>query len=636
MNFRSFLLLVIICSLLPQFLLSQIRQKGIPLGLTETFLESNTDRDIPAIRVPLYDRSKFKSIQNKYPDFLLDGIGMDVQINLQTEGEWMLLPNGDRLWRLKVIVKGTQSLTFLYDDFWLPKGAVFYIYSEDESQVLGGYTSDNNKPSGRFSTATIYDDAVYLEYREPMQVAGQGRISINKIMQLPQSTARGDEDRFGFSASADCHININCEQGRSLRKQKRGVARIVLFLEGAEGTFLGYCTGTLVNNTAQDQTPYMLTAYHCSVEGFIPLYDQWQFDFGYESSFCEDPANEPVPRTIVGCENIAGGQDSDFRLLKILNPIPSSFNPYFCGWSVEDNPTIENGKMISHPCGDIKKVSIDSKNTAAIHSPPINWSEYTSSPNSHYRVDIAEGFSQLGGSGGALFGSDGLIYGTNHGGTTTLSTCTVDRLFFGRLSEAYEKLSNPTRQLKRWLNPTNEEITSLAGFDPFASEMAQFTGTISTPNGDGVGEVEIAFVSEDTAVVVTTAVDGTFSLTLPRTTDYVVRFSKEIGVSNGVTTFDLVKIRQHVLGAVSFDRDLQSIAADVNLSNSVTTFDIVEIRKAILGVYSAFPQAPSWGFVSPEGTLFNVFTLNDISEEVNFNITAIKMGDVNFSADPSK
>ena len=155
-------------------------------------------------------------------------------------------------------------------------------------------------------------------------------------MQKPTNNSRS-EGAFGFGASSSCHININCDQGNSLRRQKRGVARIVMFLEGQEGTFLGYCTGSLMNNTAQDQTPYLLTAFHCIVDGFSPLYDQWQFDFGYESRACDSPTEEPSSQTIVGCEGIAGLQDSDFLLLKLSREVPSSFNPYFCGWNITPN-----------------------------------------------------------------------------------------------------------------------------------------------------------------------------------------------------------------------------------------------------------------------------------------------------------
>lgn len=632
---RGILFVLILVFTLPFNLYGQLRQKAVPLGMTEAFLETYADQAIPVVRYSLYNYATFKGLQDKYADFVLDGIGTDVNINLQQEGEWLLLPNGDRLWRLKVMIKGAKSLTFLYDDFWLPKGAQFFVYAADESEVLGAFTSDNNKPSGKFSTATIYDDAVYLEYREPMQVAGQGRISINKILQKPGKNSRSGGE-FGFGASSDCHINVNCEQGGTLQRQKRGVARIVMFLEGDEGTFLGYCSGALMNNTAEDQTPYLLTAFHCLVDGFSPLYDQWQFDFGYESSNCELPSEEPSAQTIVGCEQMAGEQDSDFLLLKLSRNVPSSFNPYFCGWNIAPNALPTGSKMIAHPCGDIKKVSVDNRQTASLHPSTINWSSYTSSPNTHIRVEFDEGFSQLGGSGAPIFGEDGLVYGQLHGGNVDTASCAVNRLFYGAMSVSYDRLNNPARQLKRWLNPTDENITQLGGLDPFSNKMTQFTGAINTPNGEGVGAVSISFVSEDTTVVLQTGEEGTFDLLLPMDAEYVVEFSKDLNVSNGVTTFDLVKIRQHVLGVVSFDSDLQALAADVNLSNSVTTFDIVEIRKAILGVYESFPEISAWGFLSPSGFLFNRLTLNDISEQVNFTVVAIKIGDVNFSADPKK
>ncbi len=634
MTHRTFTLLALL--FLPLLLIGQVRQPGIPMGMTEAFLESYADLEVPTLTLPLYTYSKYKKKQAQYPDFQVNAIGQKTQINIQTDGDWILLANGDRLWRLRIAVKGAAALTFLYDDFWLPNGGKFYIYAEDESQVMGAFTSENNKESGRFSTAAISADVVYLEYFQPYQVEDQARISIESILQKPKSYANQEmADDLGFGAAAPCHININCEQGNSLQTQKRGTTRIVMMLEKEGEFFEGFCSGSLMNTTAQDQTPYILTAFHCLLPEFTPLYDMWQFDFGYESTTCDNPTTEPQRNIVVGCERVAGKEDTDFLLLKLSEIVPSSFFPYYCGWNATKNQLPQNCKMISHPKGDIKKITVDTRNTTTLHAPTIKWAEYTSSPNTHYRVEYDEGFSEQGGSGSGLFGDDGLIYGQLHGGNIDTINCRVNRLFYGSLAESYEGNTADTR-LKDWLNPTNQAITTLEGYDPFDQSIALISGTVSTPTGDGINLAEIDFISADTTIKVVTNIDGHFELSLPRTKEYRIRFSKETTTSNGVSTFDLVQVRQHVLGAVTFDSPFKNIAADINLSNSVSTFDLVEIRKVILGIYDRFPIAPSWGFVAPEGFLFNEFSVSNLEPVVNFNVTAVKMGDVNFSADPSK
>ncbi len=618
--------------LFPLFAYTQINQKGNPLSLSEKFLEQYSDKTIPRINIPLYDRNKFEALQKRYADFAIEAIGGNTKITLQNSGEWMILNNGDRLWRLEIRAKGTESLTLLYDDFWLPKGAKFFLYTADEAQILGAFTHENNKVSGRFSTATTKGEAIFLEYYEPAKVSTFGRISINKVLQKPRRGRSGDE--FGFNTSSDCHININCEQGNDFQEVKRGVVRIVMFLEGAEGTFLGYCSGALLNNTAQDQTPYLLSAFHCLVPDFTPLFDQWQFNFGYEVPNCNNSMTEPIPKTIVGCEMIASRENTDFLLLKISSAIPSSFNPYFCGWNRSEETTPIKGVMIHHPCGDTKKISVDNQSTATIHDKTINWAEYTSSPNSHLRIAFDEGFSQIGASGSPLFDEDGLIYGQLHGGNINESQCEVARLFYGRLARSWDGDKADIR-LKEWLDPLGLEPTTLTGFDPFQN-LANFIGLVQTPAGEGIAEVEVDFSSEDTSVVITSDENGQFQLQLPRNIDYTIAFSKNIAPFNGVSTLDMVKIQQHILGLESFDDTFKPLAADVNLSNTITTFDLVEIRRLILGISKEFPTGLSWGFVSPEGNLFNILTLNNVNPQVNLTIIGIKMGDVNYSADPKK
>lgn len=113
---------------------------------------------------------------------------------------------------------------------------------------------------------------------------------------------------------------------------------------------------------------------------------------------------------------------------------------------------------------------------------------------------------------------------------------------------------------------------------------------------------------------------------------------------NGVSTYDLVLISQHILGIKPLDSPYKMIAADGNRSGSITTFDIVEIRKLILGIYTKLPGNTSWRFVprnyvfpDPQNPFGSVFPESGIinplgSPPVYENeFVAIKVGDVNSS-----
>lgn len=127
--------------------------------------------------------------------------------------------------------------------------------------------------------------------------------------------------------------------------------------------------------------------------------------------------------------------------------------------------------------------------------------------------------------------------------------------------------------------------------------------------------------------------------------DYEIRPELDTMDANGVTTFDLVLIRRHILNMDTLDSPYKIIAADANNSGTITTFDLVEIRKLILQVYDEFPASKSWRFVDASYTFPNPLNpfeqpfpefirLQDLgSDSLNNNFIGIKIGDVNASVD---
>ena len=116
----------------------------------------------------------------------------------------------------------------------------------------------------------------------------------------------------------------------------------------------GLCSASLINNTQNDRTPYVLFADHCvsgAASGYV-------FYFNYQSSSCtgtSGPLNQSVSGSnLLVSEDINSGPD--FALLELTSNIPDSYNPYYVGWSRSSLPPQE-AVGIHHPGGDIKKIS---------------------------------------------------------------------------------------------------------------------------------------------------------------------------------------------------------------------------------------------------------------------------------------
>jgi len=123
---------------------------------------------------------------------------------------------------------------------------------------------------------------------------------------------------------------------------------------------------------------------------------------------------------------------------------------------------------------------------------------------------------------------------------------------------------------------------------------------------------------------------GIFSFpTVLRGQQQHITFHKNTGIDNGVTTFDGVIMQKHILQIEPLTDSRQLIAADIDNNGEVTTFDIVQLQKVILGLSTNFPNNTSWRFLPSS------INIDDLPVHwQSFQLTGIKIGDVNFTADP--
>ncbi len=405
------------------------------------------------------------------PSPLPAGFVAEMPVIVGADGMWQYDPvNRIRYWRTTIDFGKLVSAVLYFDRFDPGTRGRFYV-AADGAEWKGAFTRRSVLAGFAFAIEPIKSKQLTLHFEVP-EDDQDFFISISQIGLLYDT-----DGQKGFGTSGPCEVNVNCSEGAEWQKQLRGVVRILV----RQGSFLFFCSGSLINNTANDGTPYLLTANHCGENASTSDYAQWVFSFNYEAPTCTNPLVEPFYRTLTGAalvsKAVAGTQSgSDFKLIRLLQNVPPWYMPYYNGWS-RRNQISSTGVGIHHPDGDIKKISTFTNQpvssgygTGGNNPSEKYWRlQWSATPNGF-------GVTEGGSSGSPLFNSDGLIAGMLTGGSSSC-TNTSGFDFYGKFSYSWE--SNGTsaiNQLRPWLDPigTGQEVLQGLDSDPLYLE-AGFT-----------------------------------------------------------------------------------------------------------------------------------------------------------------
>lgn len=620
---------------------AQKNNSFLPLTWDEDFSAQYPIRSADRIQLPAVNLEKLAEEDAQFPDGIRFAAPDQVDLGMK-KGQWITLANGDRIWRLQIQKEGALGLAFFYDALALPPGSYLLMFGEDRTQQPLSYQADDLHSGDRFFTGITDGATATLEYYEPKQQKGKGTIHLFRVDYVYDAENYRSFNEFEFGASLECELNANCPEGDDWEKEKNSVCRIIVVVE--EGT--GYCSGSLLNNTNQDKTPYILSAFHCQ-DGFTPLYDLWRFDFNYASSGCENPATEPGFNSMSGSLFRAGRRENDFLLLEIADTIPDNFGVYYNGWNRSADPPTTS-VSIHHPKGDIQKISVEN-DPATIFQAPINWDNGTTTPpNHHFRVRYEVGTFEPGSSGSPLLDPDGLVVGQLHGGNA--DECDNINAYFGRLRLSWIGGGFPENRLMDWLDPAGMDLDSLVGLATASVDTGSISGFVLTDNGLAISGVEVTLSSADEDPVIAITDDsGAYQFSgLPLNQNYGFALSKEGAAINGVSTLDLINIQKHIISLDTLGSPFRLLAADVNDSGSISTFDLIQIRKVILGIDLEFSNQSTWqffpaayNFIDPENPFLDTFPVEfqvtDFTQSLNtYNFIGVKTGDVNSSVDPTE
>ncbi|MGB1481168.1 MAG: trypsin-like peptidase domain-containing protein, partial [Flavobacteriales bacterium] len=332
------------------------------------------------------------------------GVEHEVFWNMQNSGNWSE-ESGFRVWRLGVRAEGATSLSFYLSRFVVPKGGELFVWDEERTHFLGSFTHENVKEWEGLALSLMEGDSVVLEYREPLSIPATGEIEVSQVVQGYRSLLRREAELLAENASSGpfgnsgaCNINVNCPEGADWQVEKQAVALIV---NGGFAT----CTGSLVNNTANDGTPYFLTANHC-----LGTPNTWTYYFNHESSTCSGSTG-PTNNSISGGSLLVNNGGSDVALIQLSSAPPASWGVEYAGWDAS-GASPQNATGIHHPSGDVKKICFE------------NNSPYTSTAGGAQVWWISQweaGVTEPGSSGSPLFDQNHRIIGQLYGGAAACS-----------------------------------------------------------------------------------------------------------------------------------------------------------------------------------------------------------------------
>lgn len=453
-----------------------------------------------------------------------------VDITPATSGDWDQAGD-DLVWRMRIQSKGALSLNFGFREYHMPEGGRMLVYpaglrSNASQELIRAFTSADNKASGVLWTPVVSGDQAVIEVVVPKAKAGELKLRLTSVnhdyVGFDRLARTGLVQPMGVSGS--CNIDVVCPAGDNWRDQIRSVGAYSRF-----GTF--YCSGSLVNNTANDQKMYFLTANHCGMgasDAAASIVVYWN----YQNSTCRTPGSAEsgangdgsLAQNQTGSVPLASYAASDFTLLELDDPANEEFNLFWSGWDRRD-VTFPGATGIHHPRVAEKRITHSSN--------PLQISGYFATGNNHLHVFWdTPGTTEGGSSGSPLYSPDGRVIGQLHGGLASCSTTGADHSdYYGRVFTSWTGGGADGSRLSNWLDPaaTGAEFIDgldsmpvdptlpVAGFTFTTEELtATFTNT-STDDGDtltSAWDFGDGNTSTDENPEHTYAADGTYTVEL--------------------------------------------------------------------------------------------------------------------------
>ncbi len=345
---------------------------------------SHIDLNQPTITLEQLDVRSFALDANQI------GINRSVAVSPNARAQKFVNPDGSEVIVLIIKSSGASGIGVHFRNFALADGEEVYVYgAAPDSIVFGPFTNKGTWDSGEFWSGTVDGDTIVIEFYKRTDEKGKGFeiFEVSHILAELDWRLRSNEPDV-----LNCEVDASCYGD----PEKNAVGRIVFNDNGPH-----VCTGTLLNDLAQDQTPYFLTANHCvNTQAVAQTVEVYWF---YQTTSCNSGILRSWVHSPPGAILLAAQSSNDFSLVRLQNSAPGG--AYFSGWTSVAQSTGTSVFGLHQPGGGLPP-SIDSylrRATGTITS--TNYSCPASGLVTAYRTDWTSGTTEPGSSGSGLFTS---------------------------------------------------------------------------------------------------------------------------------------------------------------------------------------------------------------------------------------
>lgn len=440
------------------------------LVLPASAIKSVAANDVPAaqvavfaVQLPAWDAAK--SAETTVPGMAMqigaaravDALASVAQVNKALP--WKLQADGSHVAAVSITSGGAYGLRVGVQVEQLPDNAVIRVYRADLRDKAYQTTGESvnallalNRAAGDTSAAAktwwtpdMGAGETTIEIALPASVnTAAVQIAIPTVSHVFQNLALPTETEwaeFTKATSGACNLDATCTTNYAL--ERNAVARMTFVSDGN-----GYlCTGTLLNNSKADFTPYFITANHCiSTQASAT---SMQTNWFYRSASCNSTSVQSNTAVRArGATLLYATATTDTTLLQ-LNEMPPA-GTTLAGWDARNTVTARNGATagsamygLHHPKGDLLKYSegaLEAYTNCTTSGQSLSCSTGDAQSN-YYRVLWTKGVTEGGSSGSGIF-NNGRLVGTLTGGS---SQCGViggsdsygrfDKAFNSRLNE---------------------------------------------------------------------------------------------------------------------------------------------------------------------------------------------------------